>query len=235
MQAAARKVAWENARLRELLVSRGVPAEEIDDLVHAEERTDSKPTSSSVCRPCRSAGVNEQLAVCSSGSDRPVSRIEIDIGGYASKYGQDESDECPSSVTEEQHVPLYTESAIRAISPTGLPLLDRGAWTASSKTPKYTENGCVLGNSDSSTKLDNERHDLLPAISDCFCPANSNVAPYNTDRLMLEMSCETAAKIIVGMRGHGDVALARSELGCAEEKNCNVKNIHVLQIMDRDK
>jgi hypothetical protein len=48
---------------------------------------------------------------------------------------------------------------------------------------------------------------------------------------MLEMSCETAANIIAGMRGNGDKIRARRELGCDGEMQCNVKNIMVLQAL----
>jgi hypothetical protein len=52
-----------------------------------------------------------------------------------------------------------------------------------------------------------------------------------TKTSVLEMSCETAASIIAGMRGNDDEELAKIELGCSGEKRCNVNNIRVLQVM----
>ena len=59
-------------------------------------------------------------------------------------------------------------------------------------------------------------------------------SPPNGGDSMLEMSCETAANIIASMRGNEDNALARSELGCKGSTQCKVRNIKVLQIMERD-
>lgn len=55
-----------------------------------------------------------------------------------------------------------------------------------------------------------------------------------SDERMLEMPCETAAEIIAGMRGCGDMSLARYKLGCVPEKQCKVKNVDVLQILELD-
>ena len=49
------------------------------------------------------------------------------------------------------------------------------------------------------------------------------------------MSCENAASIIAGMRGHNeDDEAVRKELGCASRQTCEVKNVHVLQVMEME-
>jgi hypothetical protein len=53
---------------------------------------------------------------------------------------------------------------------------------------------------------------------------------------MLEMSCDVAASIIAGMRGHGDNDRAKSELGCEEKegRHCRVENVKIMQMLGRD-
>lgn len=49
------------------------------------------------------------------------------------------------------------------------------------------------------------------------------------------MSCENAASIIAGMRGHSeDEEVVRMELGCASNRTCKVKNVRVLQVMEME-
>jgi hypothetical protein len=70
-----------------------------------------------------------------------------------------------------------------------------------------------------------------PNTSDCFCPPTlTHSIP--TDH-GLEISCETAANIIVEMRGdRGDLESIRNSLGCIGGDKCTVRNSTVLQIMD---
>jgi hypothetical protein len=49
------------------------------------------------------------------------------------------------------------------------------------------------------------------------------------------MSCENAASIIAGMRGHSeDDEIVRSRLGCSSLQTCEVKNMRVLQVMEME-
>lgn len=70
-----------------------------------------------------------------------------------------------------------------------------------------------------------------PNTSDCFCPPTSTIkiSPPNSG---LEISCETAASIIIEMRGDGDIEAVRASLGCKGREDCTVRNSTVLQIMD---
>lgn len=49
----------------------------------------------------------------------------------------------------------------------------------------------------------------------------------------LEISCQTAATIIVEMRGDGDEDLVRDSLGCNGRQHCTIKNTTVLQVIDQ--
>ncbi|EAT83278.2 hypothetical protein SNOG_09086 [Parastagonospora nodorum SN15] len=59
-----------------------------------------------------------------------------------------------------------------------------------------------------------------------------NEAQFSDNGNGLEISCETAATIIVEMRGDGDVDSIRASLGCTSREECSVRNSTVLQIMD---
>jgi hypothetical protein len=70
-----------------------------------------------------------------------------------------------------------------------------------------------------------------PNTTECFC-APSNTTPHQPPGAGSEISCEAAATIIVEMRGYGDIDSARASLGCHGPEECSVKNSTVLQIMD---
>ncbi|KAI7968985.1 hypothetical protein EIK77_000870 [Talaromyces pinophilus] len=46
-------------------------------------------------------------------------------------------------------------------------------------------------------------------------------------------SCETAANLIITMRGYTDISDVRSELGCHSESNCTVRNMDIFEILDK--
>jgi hypothetical protein len=72
-----------------------------------------------------------------------------------------------------------------------------------------------------------------PETTDCYCPPITSSAPISIMDPSSETSCEAAANIIAGMRGHGNIEQARAELGCGEDRECSVKNIVLFQVMDR--
>jgi hypothetical protein len=69
-----------------------------------------------------------------------------------------------------------------------------------------------------------------PNTSSCFCPPTTAVKERPLDTGLL-ISCETAATIIAEMRGDGDKHRIRASLGCHGNKECNVKNSIVLELM----
>ncbi|OAA68216.1 hypothetical protein SPI_00411 [Niveomyces insectorum RCEF 264] len=74
--------------------------------------------------------------------------------------------------------------------------------------------------------------DILPPVSDCYCPPSS---PVLTPKPMpgLETSCETAAGILLGLRGHGDdSAQVRAAMGCVGTGDCLVPNTRLFQLME---
>ncbi|KAF2475104.1 uncharacterized protein BDR25DRAFT_279040 [Lindgomyces ingoldianus] len=127
------------------------------------------------------------------------------------------------SAHERQNIsPLNNDSPISRI-----PHLNEGM---DNSTEPHDSNA----NLDIENDTESEQHGLLPPVSGCSCPVAATQTFSGQENLMLEMSCETAAIIIAGMRGHGDEEQARLELGCSRGRQCNVKNIKVLQVMERE-
>ncbi|KAL5119056.1 hypothetical protein ACEQ8H_002980 [Pleosporales sp. CAS-2024a] len=72
-----------------------------------------------------------------------------------------------------------------------------------------------------------------PTTAECFCPPPAAPPPRPRSSTGLEISCETAAAIIVEMHGDGgDMESIRASLGCLGHEECSVRNSTVLQIMD---
>jgi hypothetical protein len=46
-------------------------------------------------------------------------------------------------------------------------------------------------------------------------------------------SCETAANLILTMRGYPDIRDVRSELGCHSDSDCTVRNMDIFEILDK--
>lgn len=66
-------------------------------------------------------------------------------------------------------------------------------------------------------------------------PTSDRCLPEPEQRTDSSMSCENAASIIAGMRGHNeDEELVRFKLGCASSQTCKVKNVQVLQVMEEE-
>lgn len=73
--------------------------------------------------------------------------------------------------------------------------------------------------------------DSTPSASEDAPPRPSNESRAATPGL--EISCQTAATIIVEMRGDGDEDLVRDSLGCNGRQRCTIKNTTVLQVIDQ--
>lgn len=233
MQLAARKVAWENGILRDLLADKGVSDQDIEAFVRNRERTDLVPTSSDTVaraslqggegvgvhdRSIETSHIGSRTGVrgmrrdCSSGRQR-TSNASTALGGHEAifnspglRHGQVTAPPRPAND------PRPTDfSAPSVLSPIG--------------------GDCSRNTSGLPPGIEGEQQSLSLTVSDCFRLAARNESVPTRDDSMLEMSCETAANIIAGMRGNGDKIRARRELGCDGEMQCNVKNIMVLQAL----
>lgn len=238
MQLAARRVAWENTQLREMLASKGVSPGEIEGFLRGQEQMRPRVPSNTVASGDSQGGtavrVNEIRLI-----EPPRIACSTDLilrQTWGKGIGAGEQEDSRSSTR-------MVEGQVIAKTPGGelneeVPLLGSPAreplYVDRMRDPKSASDKFGCDASDRPSAVDAERNSILPTVSDCFCSASSTASSFTKDDLMLEMSCETAASIISGMRGNGDREQARSQLGCEGGEHCNVKNIKVLQVMEMD-
>ncbi|KAH8699327.1 hypothetical protein GQ44DRAFT_733253 [Phaeosphaeriaceae sp. PMI808] len=217
VQHAARKVAWENAQLRHLLAKFDVDEQYITNFLRSQSLVDPLRRLNTV-----KTGPQTFLSPISGNSDaqpktltcaQDFSPIQLPTPPPSSQF------EAASTV---QHDSSSTSQNRPAVTPELLLSSDSNNISRES----YYSNAYPSLNSIS---LDQSP---LPPISDCFCPEFAQ--DQSAQGGMGSMSCEAAASIIAGMRGHGDDELVLQELGCEQGMNCEIGTIQVLQIMGVD-
>lgn len=214
MQMAARRVAWENTQLRDLLARKGVSLEEVERSLHERE-------SIALPFPSNQDSMEEVRRSI-------IAQMRKDIE-------QDNSEEYSSSgEVVDQIIAGNPSFELNEV----VPRLEEVSQTSSAGMeqlkPIQDPNGPepMLGYHPSGYADANEHNSILHTVSDCFCPSSPTSNSFTSDDTLLEMSCETAASIISGMRENGDLERARSQLGCEDSGHCNVKNLKVLQVME---
>ncbi|KIW01247.1 hypothetical protein, variant [Verruconis gallopava] len=214
MQAAARKVARENDCLRKLLIQKGVSESEINAFL-VEECSSSAATSPNDVPLPRSQ--ESHVKPWSYAHNMPVRQHIISEN--------DDMERCETDFHQKR-----PETGSR------MAVIDEQTVLKTPQEIAQTRDNVADGQSqpDFLTNFDSGRCRSSSMLSSYSYPAKSTKTQYNYQETRLEMSCETAAGIIAGMRGHGDMALARSELGCTTESHCNVKTVDVLQVMEAD-
>ncbi|KAJ9130443.1 hypothetical protein NKR23_g12204 [Pleurostoma richardsiae] len=245
MQQAARAIALENERLRELLARHGVPRDEVNAYL---------------------------LASGSVGAGESQNHSASQLGAYSRVFKADEAapnlygaapDKVIDQVQEKQTLKYRTVEAPPLSPPPSLSgqshftgecsRFERGASgdddansianyftseTQSQPDPEVNElpNGnrrdCVRISYICSGIPDQDHpRDILPHVSDCYCPPESPVPDLNSAQT-LETSCETAASIIAEVQGYDDSAQVRAALGCVGTGDCRVRNTKLFQVMD---
>jgi hypothetical protein len=217
MQRAARKVAQENSRLRRLLAHHGISQEEIDIYLRSFDE-DKSPNEAST------APATAPVPSCS-GMSGVIFAHRLGVAetlGQARSVGTRTGNNNPNHQCLTEHQ-LDGVCAVRHLT-TPEPFFDARTQTealSSRVTEKHYD-------AQENLKLDDSE---CPNTRDCFCPPTIK---RNTQSLTsgLEISCDTAATIIIEMRGDGDVESVRKSLGCSGHEECNVRNSTVLQILD---
>jgi len=74
------------------------------------------------------------------------------------------------------------------------------------------------------------RTDILPPVTDCFCPPDSPVSV--SGHWNRGLSCKAAIDIIAGLQTSVDSDRVRGLLHCKESDDCLVQNSRVFQILD---
>lgn len=130
-----------------------------------------------------------------------------------------------------------TAAAASSVPPPGLALAMRplGARIGTgSPAQQEVMGGVDRGQPDKTEKLtvsNNDVHACNPFGESRTRDATANEATCMNSTSEMT-SCDTAATIIVNLRGHGDIVEARQALGCASSAPCSVKNTHLFQLMD---
>lgn len=218
MQRAARKVAVENGRLRDLLGQLGVSRAEIETYL---QNCDMKEKDACGVRTVDRVGtvevVGESLVCNVAQHSSPAEHGQIHLQQLPTldpRLGQhqdkDSSIHPPKPTdTTDLYATLHVDSYMNTHPNTPMPL----------ESCKSTPTIDILEEAD------------CPNTADCFCPPTLP-APKQPLSSALEISCETAATIIAQMRGDGDQDAARASLGCSRGEKCNVKSSTIMQIMD---
>lgn len=187
VQVAARKVAWENTQLRDLLATKGVSEQEVQEFLHHRERAlqvQGQSAGSTVAGQHHQGGV---LAREQEGKD--VGFAEAGSSSLQPPQPWEQQNYGPS-----QQYSAYNGSAFKA---------------------------------------ETRQSELMPSTISPHYPHDAPQSPSDREAALWEMSCETAAGIIAGMRVDGDTEQARSQLGCNGARECHVRNSTVLQVMEQ--
>jgi hypothetical protein len=217
MQRAARKVAQENVRLRSLLAHHGVRQDEVEIYLRSFDEVEALKIA-----PIAAAATSKPHQ---HGSSERASNVALDAL-QASVYNQRASHGIVDNNSNVHSLEVHASNLTSiAQHPETSGLVSDCQIQTVPPSSRATENLYDV--------QDNRRFDDVecPNTSDCFCPPTAIVTNQNSS-CGLEISCETAANIIVEMRGEGDLDSVRASLGCVGREKCSVRNSTVLQIMD---
>jgi hypothetical protein len=234
MQRAARRVANENVGLRTLLAQRGTTAAEVDAFLQAFNNGEvisiarSTVTNDPALVPAAAQCVTPETTT-SPGGDINQTDIRSDdpstsLNSYCSHPSQQQQQPKHPVAAEDQEMDIESEECSQpAFRPS----------QAQCCSGSRDRNDSKPASDDHNIELEHATTEVLdcPNTSDCFCPptTTTDLPPPNSG---LEISCETAAAIIIDMRGDGDIEAVRASLGCKGREACTVRNSTVLQIMD---
>ncbi|OLN86850.1 hypothetical protein CCHL11_04599 [Colletotrichum chlorophyti] len=233
MQKAARDVAIENSRLRALLASRGVSAEQVDAYLRSFE--DESKGSPSVSMSTTLAPIlNAPIVLEPSPTQLPPLQEhfsktrfppeqENDNAGTKRKFGETL---LPPVLTLTPTPDVQQNSAMDRLAVLADASLHRSTTQPNHAAHPAPEQQQPPPPPPPRNYVHYNRRSQTPPR-----PADPNTHPSVTSPL--EMSCNTAARIITEMQGHGDERATRLALGCrSQEEDCFVKNTSVFRVLD---
>ncbi|WVN89666.1 uncharacterized protein L203_104896 [Cryptococcus depauperatus CBS 7841] len=240
MQTAARAVSVENQRLRALLALHGVSQGEIDLYVASPQPAASYMPNTD---PIRRSGTTSQTS-----SDSPFARTGSrtrahDMPNIRPRRQKSPLSNATRSVLMDAGAPRISAATMETVPLTSTPIPfppaarlcheevhsrpqhgdeERCRWPAqdchgNAEQPAYSKHHMV--------------DDILPPVSECFCPPEPSAAETG-GKEGPEMSCDTAAAILIQLHGKPDPAQARAALGCIGSTSCSVKNTTLFRLMD---
>lgn len=233
MQFAGRRVNWENTQLRDLLASKGVSGEEIDQFLRSREHDAAHISSKNF--------PGERIASATAAQSHGVKAIgNLPFGGPIDQT---------FPMTAQKEIGTRRQTDVEAVNSNFLGPLDSGLEVEIPRRAPHSDEPDYIPLSQGQISVKDkyafdvpdqicaagiEQSTMLPAVLDYFCPDPSASNSSKRDSSNLEMSCETAASIISSMRGHESQEQVRSQLGCEGREHCNVQNMKVLQVMEMD-
>lgn len=209
MQRAARVIARENLLLRLMLVRRGVRPDEIQAFLRSSAEEDGRvPYEIANASVLTSPSPSESTPLL---QPQPYTAISAALAPPAPVR-------CPRKSTP---VAQVAEESSRGEDPI-------------QTCNEQRTSSCPDGGNMYVDDERNEARDVLPSVSDCFCPPSPR-APQTAQCPAVattETSCITAAEIIAELYEHRDAAKALVALGCSGSNDCLVKNVKVFQLID---
>jgi hypothetical protein len=204
MQRAARKVAKENVRLRSLLAHHGVPQDEVDTYLRSFDE-DEAPKAAS----------DDAIIPAPFQARAPIITSRVVSAAQAANQIQ----RCNHSLIGSDNDTATPFSGYQVEGPSDFVPCTQATTRLSRPSEIHYKTSA------------NDVAEDCPSTSECFCPPTiTHGSPSDHG---LEISCETAANIIIEMRGdRGDLESIRNSLGCIGSEKCTVRNSTVLQIMD---
>ncbi|RFU78695.1 hypothetical protein TARUN_3542 [Trichoderma arundinaceum] len=249
MQKAARAVNFENQRLRSLLHLLGVSQGEIQQYLASPEHPVSVATNNIPghqqrnCAACGSSlgqKKSHNSSLQFSMQESQNSRLDTDGLHILASTPSPAGSTCQNPSTLRSRTPPDSDTI--ALTP---------ASDVSAEFCKTASSGCcakvqqdndesmsvaqdTCGKTDSGNSAFTHNGDtvaqILPPVSDCFCPPDSSVQRAGGSGVT---SCDTAAAILMELHGHLDADRVRATLGCVGSSPCSVGNTKVFQLMDK--
>jgi hypothetical protein len=248
IQLAAQNVARENSRLRELLANKGISNQEIEQFLHTQPQTEPNLASQHWTKHGQS-GSHALQTLESHKINSNTNHMQSSKKGPYSSIGQQPCNELRSfDANETISNASDTSSKMMRTQASTLNLIVKGSehlqhmtmtpgqnTTRAETTPVYQENRSTWNVSNIISTVDDGNQNHLVSHSLYPSPQDSASCKSIVEQATLDMSCETAATIIAGMRGTGDEEGARIDLGCASaSRECRVSNTKVFQVMEME-
>lgn len=232
LQVAARKVAWENARLRNFVASKGIAKEEVENFLDDCRRHDYQdPANRQVnnygghATGLGLAGPPLSIPVPRK-SDRELAVVKSEA--YQNAHEASSPLEAVLQNVEQHQSPMIHDSRAEesGLSP---PTVGKSSRSSPSHDPKLSSPAVPDGV---------EESDYCSTFGDALAPQErgpskpTKCQPRGPTNDQHQTSCEVAARIIAGMRWENDQEAVLAALGCNGTVDCTVKNTRVFQLMD---
>lgn len=240
MQQTARGIALENGRLRALLARHGVTQVEIGFYLSSSSSVDGGPESHLTDRLGGCSGVSNTSkpppelpyhAIQGQGYRTPSYTTLEALPSISPSLSPSQSHFTGKNSHFERDSSADHESISRACRSDRSDTQEQPDQDAGQLSRGHRRDGDHISYISTSMSDQDAPLDMLPEVSDCYCPPESPVPEPNATP-SLETSCETAAGILAGLRGHDDSAQVRAAMGCVGTSECLVRNTRLFQLMD---